>query len=259
MSDLFYWWALVIGGIGVGIGLVGLALSIWFLRKNREETLVVGALETVDLVRNGDMEQPYIQHDGTTIVADRWMPFFSGHGSELTSQICQKPEFKPIPKSLADYRVVSGQHSQCWFIRWKVMDGGVYQQVEVPVGAMLTFSAQVQTWCSQSDSPLSDDGELYFKLGIDRSGGMNAYDPEVVWQEWVRGTKAFQRIEMQFVTIAPRITLFVRAANKWPMSHNDAYLDDVRLELESGGSPAGEVTWAELANRYREFAELLES
>jgi len=43
------------------------------------------------------------------------------------------------------------------------------------------------------------------------------------------------------------------------MSHNDAYVDDVRLELESGGSPAGEVTWAGLAQKVRQFAELLES
>ena len=125
----------------------------------------------MNVLRNSDFEGPYVVHENEVKVAPDWMPFFSGGEAPEGGERCYQPEYKPIPRSLAAYRVHSGDTAQCWFVRWKVMDAGVYQTVQVPVGALITLRAHAHCWCSQSDDPRKADGELYARLGRDLPGG----------------------------------------------------------------------------------------
>lgn len=210
----------------------------------------------MNLLNNSSFEGPYIQHENEVKVAPDWMPFFSGGEAPEGGERCYRPEYKPVLRSLAPYRVYSGDTAQCWFVRWKVMDAGVYQTVQVPVGALMTFRAQVHGWCSQSDDPHKADGELYVRLGMDLQGGMDAFAPTVLWTNWERVTAEYQPLEMQAVADAPYCTVFVRAWNKWRLSHNDLYLDAATLEVDgSVPPPSGDyVTRTELAAAFRALA-----
>lgn len=60
------------------------------------------------------------------------------------------------------------------------------------------------------------------------------------------------------VAAVPYATVFVRAWNKWRLSHNDVYLDAVTLEVE-GTAPGGDyVTRTELVGALRAVARDLE-
>ena len=60
------------------------------------------------------------------------------------------------------------------------------------------------------------------------------------------------------VAAVPYTTVFVRAWNKWRLSHNDVYLDAVTLEVE-GTAPGGDyVTRQELVGALRAAASTLE-
>ena len=245
------WWLVVL--VAVLSGIAGGVLVAWLLRGWPAQHSASGqaAPMTVDIMRNGDLEGTYNQIDNTTLVACDFMPFYSSVQSELGSEVCQKPEFKPIPRSLAPYRIKSGDTAQCLFIRWKLYDGGLWQECQVPAGALVRFSGWVQTWCSQSDDPHADDGELYFQLGLDLDGGINPWAPEVLWSGWERGTRAYQELEISAIATGPWVTCFVRAANKWRVSHNDAYIDLLRLEVSGGGvAPGRYVDRAWLASAY---------
>jgi hypothetical protein len=146
------------------------------------------------------------------------------------------PEFKPVTTDIDPHRIVADQAdetaitAQCWFTRWKIMDAGIYQKVDgLEPGSTLTFSASVQVWCSDSDDPRADDGELYMRVGIDPTGGTHAFAPSVQWSQWTRGTNVHQRISVTATAERDVATVFVRGWNKWELSHNDAYVDAARL------------------------------
>ena len=212
----------------------------------------------MNVLRNSDFEGPYVVHENEVKVAPDWMPFFSGGEAPEGGERCYQPEYKPIPRSLAAYRVHSGDTAQCWFVRWKVMDAGVYQTVQVPVGALITLRAHAHCWCSQSDDPHAADGELYARLGMDLQGGMDPWAPTVQWTKWARLTAEYQALKMQAIADAPYATVFIRAWNKWRLSHNDVYLDAVTLEVD-GTAPGGDcVTRKELVGALRAVASSLE-
>jgi hypothetical protein len=141
-----------------------------------------------------------------------------------------RPEFKPVTVAIDPKRVVEGQTTQGWFVRWKTMDAGVYQRVTgLAAGQELTFSASIQVWCSQKDNPRADDGELYMRVGIDPAGGIDPWADSVQWSAWERGTREHERISITATAAGGAATVFVRGWNKWKLSHNDAYVDDAQL------------------------------
>jgi hypothetical protein len=64
---------------------------------------------------------------------------------------------------------------------------------------------------------------------------------------------------MQAIADAPQATVFIRAWNKWRLSHNDVYLDAATLEVEGATLPSGDyVTRKELVGALRAVARSLE-
>lgn len=200
-------------------------------------------------MKNPSFELPY-HHEpqtDTVKVAHDWTAFWAtGDPPQEQSQgPCQVPEYKPLLKALDPRRVVDGDTAQCWFIRYKVMDAGVYQTVNVTVGKRYTFDVSLQAWCSNSDDPNVSDGEMYCSLGIDARGGTNPWELGILWTPWQwvnAGHQRFESLEVQ--AQESEITLFIRCWNKWRLSHNDVYADDAHL-IEVGGTtppPSGGVT-----------------
>jgi len=192
------------------------------------------------VMQNRSLEQPYIQ-DGqhsTVKVASGWTYFASNGKPPERDGPCQLPEYKPLNKSQDARRVWDGQTAQCWFIRWKIFDAGIYQVVEAEQGAAYKFDAMAQAWCSDSDDPTVSDGEMYVSLGIDPSGGTNAFSTSVAWSDWLPAGATYKRFySPEVIAGGTKITVFVRAWNKWELSHNDIYIDDTHLVLVSDPEP----------------------
>lgn len=188
-------------------------------------------------MENPGFELPYVEHQGTVKVAHGWTPFYSAGDppQEKGQGPCAMPEYKPLPRSLDARRVIEGDTAQCWFLSYKVMDAGLYQVVPATVGKEYQFDASLQAWCSNSNDPTVSDGEMYASLGIDPSGGANPWELRVQWTGWQPVDAQHRRFWSPVVAAqAGRITVFIRAWNKWKMTHNDVYADDSHL-VELGG------------------------
>jgi len=187
-------------------------------------------------VINPSFEQPYEKQAGTAFVAAGWKYWYNeGDPPAETSQgPLAMPEYKEAPKAIDARRVSEGLSAQCWFIQYKVMDGGVRQLVPVTPGRRYRFTVDAQTWCSSSDTPTADDGEMYVSLGLDPLGRTDAKALGVVWSPWQRATNQHVAYQSQVVeATGPAMTVYVRAWNKWRLKHNDIYVDNVRW-LEEG-------------------------
>jgi hypothetical protein len=194
-----------------------------------------------DMLTNPSFELPYNQHPvhSTVRVANGWHHFASDGKPPERDVICALPEYKPLPKEEDAYRVHDGDVAQCWFLQWKIMDAGVYQQVSAQTGATYQFDVMAHAWCSDSDNPRDSPGDFHMMLGIDPTGDTDPWAPGVMWTSWQRLDGTYRKLISQPVKAqANQITLFVRAWNKWELKHNDAYIDDAHL-TKSGGEPPG--------------------
>ncbi len=193
-----------------------------------------------ETMQNPSLELPYEQdaQHSTVKIAHGWS-WFASEGREPPAEQgpTMLPEYKPLNKSDDPRRVWDGNTAQCWFIRWKVMDAGIYQVVPAEIGAEYYFDCMAQAWCSNSDDPTVSDGEMYVSLGISPSGGDNPWAQGVIWTEWDWIGPDYVTVESRTVTAqADHITVFVRAWNKWKLSHNDVYIDDCHLTKVGGGT-----------------------
>ncbi len=190
------------------------------------------------MLQNFMMNTPYTERGaGEVKVAEHWEPFFS-EGETIEDQgPTARPEYKYIDAVIDERRLYEGPYTQCWFLNNKIMDAGIYQIVTVPVGALVTFSAWVQTWCSDSHDPMADDGEMYFRLGLGLVGEINPDLDSVVWTSFYKGNNEFVKLTVSAYTATPRLTVFIRSWNKWKFNHNDAYVGTTYMSIEGGGGP----------------------
>lgn len=151
---------------------------------------------------------------------------------------CQRPEYIPATLGVDAGRVIEGARAQGWFLRYKVMDAGVYQRImDLSVDEPFSFSVYAHAWCSNRDDPRAADGEMYLALGVDLTGGTDARAIHVRWTEWRRLTQDYRELTIADRTTGPELTVFVRAWNKWRLSHNDVYIDDASFTVEGGQEP----------------------
>jgi len=182
---------------------------------------------------NGGFEGEYYMDGAPEVfVAPFWKAFYSengttpeGHGPTV------RPEFKKLPASVDPRRVREGEAAQCWFTVWNNHDAGVMQAFTVPEGNKVTFRAWLHCWCSDSNDPTADDGEMYGSVGLDPQGGWNPWDVRVKWKPWTRLTAEWQKLAVTTVPTGPVTTAFVRTWNKYKLAHNDAYLDEASIVL----------------------------
>jgi hypothetical protein len=206
------------------------------------------------MLKNASLEGPYNQDSthSTVKVAHDWTYFASsGDPPQETSQgPCMLPEYKPLHKTQDPRRVWDGNTAQCWFIRWKVFDAGIYQRVEVTPGASYQFDAMAQAWCSNSDDPTVSDGEMYIRLGVDPFGRTDAFGPSVAWSDWDWVGADYKRYTSPtIIADSGNVTVFVRAWNKWKLSHNDIYIDDTHLVKVGAEPPPGgdcQLDWEQM-------------
>lgn len=181
---------------------------------------------------NPGLNLPYDQHPehDNILVAHGWTAWWLPTGNEGGE--AGQPEYKPLTPDVDPYRVLEGDAAQCWFIRWRVMNGGIAQTVNAVAGKRVTVRVPFHVWCSRSDDPTRDDEPLHVRVGIDPHGGTDPEAESIEWGNWGRGTREWAQVALSTTAAEDRVTVYVQAWNKWPVSHNDVYVDDITFEVE---------------------------
>lgn len=171
------------------------------------------------------------------------------------------PEVRPCGLVPDPARVRSGQFGCLVFTFSRIHDAGLFQQVSVTPGTRLRLSAYAHAWSNAWGSPHEDDPRwsegnrvgynaffaeagtpglddaernFTFWLGIDPTGGTDPYAPTVVWGKGAHIYNAYRAVPPVEVTAqGDKVTVFLRSRCLWPFKHNDAYWDDVVLEVVS--------------------------
>ncbi len=167
---------------------------------------------------------------GEVSVANGWNPFwqvgpFQEDGRNL------RPEYKPEDASrFGTRRVHSGNYSQKWFNTFGTHNAGIYQQVGVPEGSVVTFSAWGQAWSSNESNPDETKGGWYaIYVGIDPTGGTDWTASNIVWSEPSRALNQWAQVTVQAQAQAGTVTVYIRGYAEFRNKHNDAYVDDACL------------------------------
>ncbi len=179
-----------------------------------------------------------------------------------------RPEMKVIPDVLpfkgpnrvhSDSEEPTAQKALMYFAFGKIMDAGIYQQVAVQPGARLCATAWAEGWSNDGFNPknahkdnprwsegaqvglsafyaeegaVTDDAarNLRFRVGIDPTGGADAWAAAVVWGKAAHIYNAYaQAPAVETVAQAATVTVFLRCDALWPYMRNDAYWDDAEL------------------------------
>jgi hypothetical protein len=180
------------------------------------------------------------------IVPAGWSPFWKIEGTPITydpdnSQGYQRPEMRVINGGAPfdnPPRVMEGVQSLYIYGGNKVFDGGVYQQVTVSIGDRLCLSGFADSWSAHQSGDattsrlLTDDDRqnMNFMLGIDPTGGANAYSSQVIWSSTVHIYDSYEAIpSVSAEATHLLVTVFVRGYTMWRFDHNDMYFDSIKL------------------------------
>jgi len=146
--------------------------------------------------------------------------------------------------------------------------GGIYQQAATTPGNKYTLGGWSHAWSSDDHDPLYSDGVGYgpfamswadidaefaddqkhrdmlqsvsFKIGIDPTGGVSPFSPNVVWSEPYAVYNEYSELPGVTVTAeSDKITVFSWCDNRWRNHHNDRYMTKFSLEEIGEASPPG--------------------
>ena len=185
-----------------------------------------------NVLANAGFEEGYSDRGaGEVSVANGWYPWWQD-GPDQEEGYYRRPEYKP--EDAARYgmrRIHSGGFAQKLFTTYSTHNAGIYQQVQVPVGSKLTFSAWVEAWSSVHSDPdkIKDPGNYRLYVGIDPTGGTDWSSPNVVWSEPRVEYNTPVHMEVQAEAQAGTVTVFVRGHPEFRVKFNDSYWDDACL------------------------------
>ncbi|MEM8856779.1 MAG: LysM peptidoglycan-binding domain-containing protein [Chloroflexota bacterium] len=170
-----------------------------------------------------------------------WLPWWQPQAETDEDTINRMPEYKPVcPYSPCPFpsRVQGGDQALQYFTFWSTHIAGVYQQVDVPANATLRFRVSGLVW-STSDSNSStskDPSPVAMRIGIDPTGGVNAFSPDIVWSVSSSPYDAYIPFEVVAQAQGSKVTVFTYSAPSSPRKHNDVYWDEASLVTTDGSA-----------------------
>jgi hypothetical protein len=166
-------------------------------------------------------------------VANWWEAWWVQGAEDQTSKgYLVRPEYKPEDAWVFTMRRVhSGRFSQKYFSTYSTHIAGVYQQVAVAKGSVVTFSIWVQVWSSTEPDPDQCEGfgNYAVSAGIDPYGGNDGTSGNIVWSDPVMSCNQWVNLSVSTVAQADRVTVFTRGAPEFRVHFNDSYWDDAAL------------------------------
>ena len=192
-------------------------------------------------IQNPDFEDGFNQHDGIgeLTVPNGWLPWWrQGNPAEVAQGYLKRPEY-----ALEEQRVHAGRYAAKLFTTFATHDAGLYQQIPVPIGALLALTAEVQYWSEHTDGT---GGGYGMQVGID-AGPTTMPSRDCVWGPW-RGQddlnwdgNTWRTVYVTYLCDTPLVTLYLRGLCRFRAKHNDSYWDHVVLEAEVANTPPDDL------------------
>ncbi len=226
-----------------------------------------GHRQASELLANPGFEPPFDQEGSADIfVAAGWRAWYVVPGGATYPTDCSdnapatcKPYRIPVYRNSQPQnarippRARSG-NSQQWGAQYATYVAGVYQRVSgVTAGARLRFTAYVQGFNCDDDrgcfGPAGqygysyEPGNMQTRVGIDPTGGTDAFSANVVWSSFQNPLDAFSLHAVEAVAQGNAVTVFVWSSPAFPEKHTDIYVDDASLTV-AGQGPAPQATAA---------------
>lgn len=157
------------------------------------------------------------------------------------------PEFKPATRDIGGNRVRTGDRAAQYFSFWSTHKAGLRQTVTVPNNSRVQFSVWGHAWMQESDTSLVSDfaGTSNMRVGIDPTGGIDAYSPSVIWSGFQQAFDNYTLFSIDAQAVGDKVTIFTFSAPSVnPNSptagfkHTDIYWDDASLTVVGAGSGA---------------------
>jgi len=131
------------------------------------------------------------------------------------------------------YRIKDGYKSWKAFTTYSTHRFWLGQQVRVPYGTALEFSAWAMAWSSAFSNPYqSDQGSYRTRIGIDPLGGTDPSAASVVWSHPAPGFKVmdvFYQHRVRATAQSSVVTVWLQGDAEWALKHNDSYWDAASL------------------------------
>jgi hypothetical protein len=171
-------------------------------------------------------------------VAPDWTPWWRGQAEGDEGWKYRMPEYKPAAPH--DERIHSGGNAQQLFTFHGTHEAGIYQKVNnVPAGSRVRFTIHGHAWAGDGDDPdkSKGGGPMRMKVGIDPTGGTNAWSSSIVWSGEQNPLDTWALFAIEAVAQGSSVTVFTFSAPPWPTKHNDVYWDDAALTVVSQPRP----------------------
>ena len=185
-----------------------------------------------NLLRNPDFEGTFVQFEWyqTAQMAPDWTPWWKGQAEGDEAWKNRMPEYKPA--SPHKDRIQSRGNAQQLFTYHGTHEAGIYQRVSnVPAGSKVRFTIWGQAWAGDGDDPdeSKGGGPMRMKVGIDPTGGTNAWSSNIVWSGEANPLDTWQQLAVEATASGTAVTVFTFSAPPWPTKHNDVYWDNASL------------------------------
>ena len=225
--------------------------------------------QTGELLVNPGFEDPFVQEGSADIfVANGWQAWYvtpdgvnypsECKASDSTCKPYRIPVYRPSQpqNTRIPPRAASG-NSQQWGISYAVYIAGVYQVVgNLTPGTRLRFSALTQGFNCDNDNGCFgsagrygysyEAGDMQTRVGIDPTGGTNAFASTVVWSSFANPLDAFVLQSVEAVAQSATATVFIWSSPTYPEKHTDIYVDNASL-VAVGQGPAPTTAPAQAA------------
>jgi LysM repeat protein len=222
--------------------------------------------QSSELLLNPGFEDPFVQEGSADLfVANSWQAWYvvpdgatyptKCAGDDATCKPYHVPVYHPSQpqNDRVPPRAIAG-NSQQWGTSYAVYIAGVYQQVgNITPGTQLRFSAYTQGFNCDDDRGCFgaagrygysyEPGNMQMRVGIDPTGGTNAFASTVVWSSFVNPLDAFVRQQVEAVAQSDKVTVFVWSSPTFPEKHTEVYVDSASLVATGQGAvPTGAPT-----------------
>ena len=227
----------------LAIGLAALPIGQWPARSAQAQS---------ELLINPGFEEPFTSQGGSVFVANGWQAWYLSPDGVTYPTRCPEPtEPTCKPYGIPSYRVSQPQdqrmppharsgNSQQWGASYVVYVAGLYQTVgNITPGTRLRFSVFTQAFnCSDDRGCFGGVGEVgksyepgfnALRVGIDPTGGTNAFSTSIVWSAFANPLDAFVQQSVEAVAQSASVTVFISSAPDYPEKHLDIYVDDASL------------------------------
>jgi hypothetical protein len=196
--------------------------------------LAAAPVQQQNLLKNAGFEEGFSERGaGEVTIANGWEAWWvQGSADQTGKGYLRRPEYKGEDALIFTMRRVhSGRFSQKYFNTYSTHIGGIYQQVAVAKGSLVTFTIWVQVW--SSTEPEVDQcegfGNYAVSAGIDPNGGNDGTSGNIVWSGSAMPCNQWVQLSVSTVAKADRVTVFTRGAPEFRVHFNDSYWDDATL------------------------------